>query len=137
MDKETDKQLEEFTEKLLGHMARETPSFDFTTRVMSQVKVLSESYEPRHKPLISKKLWLFMAVFVAGVFSYSIFGNVQTENSWLSYIKLDIWPNFNTFFFSEYKISNVFLYGLVGFTLFMGIQILLLKNHFDKRFAMD
>lgn len=137
MDKEDDKKLDEFTGKLLRDFSLETPSFDFTTKVMSRVEGLPSSTATIYKPLISKKSWSVLAVFIVGIFSYLFFGDVQMENSWASYKILDLLPEMDSVTLPDYQISNVFLYGVVGFTFFMGVQIFMLKNHFNKRLATD
>ena len=134
MDKEIDRELDEFTGKLLKDLPLESTSFDFTTQVMSRVGVFSESDITVYKPLISKKTWLVLAILVIGVFAYFIFGNVQVENPVASSMQLDLLPKLELFTLPNYEISNVFLYGVVGFTFFMGVQIFLLKDYFNRRF---
>lgn len=135
MDDKVDKNLDEFTEKLLKDFSRETPSFDFTTKVMSKVEVLSDSHVTEYKPLISKKIWMVLAMLVLGAFAYLIFGDVQMESLLLSAIQSDIRSNLQVLNLPDIEISNVFLYAVVGFTFFVSIQVLLLKNHFNKRLA--
>ncbi|MGI9549595.1 MAG: hypothetical protein ACR2MT_00235 [Aurantibacter sp.] len=135
MDNEMDKRLDELTGKLLKDFSGETPSFDFTTQLMARVEGLSRSRITRYKPLISKKLWLILIVLIAGIFSYLIFGNVQLEDTWASSKLLDLLPEMSSFKLPDYQISNVLLYGVLGFTFFVGVQTLVLKRHFDKRFA--
>lgn len=135
MDNKADKKIDEFTEKLLKNLSRESPSFDFTTKVMSQVDVASNATAVKYKPLISKRVWFVLAVLLSGIFSYLLFGNVQMENSLVFSNALDLLPEINSVTLPNYQVSNVFLYGVLGFTFFVSIQVLLLKNHFNKRFA--
>jgi len=137
MDKETDRRLDQFTGKLLKDFTQEMPSLDFTTKVMAQVEVLEKSRVDKDKPLISKRLWWIFGILVSAVFSYSIFGNVQFENSWTMPKIFDLASEISSFTMPNFRISNVFLYGVVGFTFFLGVQIFLLKNHFNKRFALS
>jgi len=135
MDSKTDKKLDEFTEKLLKDFSRETPSFDFTTKVMSKVEVLSDSHVTEYKPLISKKIWVVLVMLILGAFAYLIFGDVQMESTLLSALQSDIRSNLQVLNLPHFEISNVFLCAVIGFTFFISIQILLLKNHFNKRLA--
>jgi len=135
MDDKSEKKLEEFTEKLLKDFSHETPSFDFTTKVMSRVEVASNTTISEYKPLISKKIWFVLAFLVTGVFSYLIFGNVQIENYWFSAMQSYISSNLKVFNMPDFEVSNVFSYAVMGFAFFMSIQVFLLKNHFNKRFA--
>ncbi len=135
MDKETDRKLNDFTKKLFGDVPQEVPSFDFTTRVMSEVEVLVKTKQIRHKPLISKKLWILTALAFIGVFSYLIFGNVDTEIYLGSYLDFVSLPKWKPLAFPNVEISKVLFYGILAFTFFVGVQIFLLKHHFNKRFA--
>ena len=136
MDNEADKRLDEFTGKLLKDLLREVPSLDFTTRVMSQVEVLSKSRKIEYKPLISKTMWWVLGVLVCGFFAYSILGNLRSESSWGLTSIFDSLPEMNSFTLPDFKISNIFLYAVVGFAFFIGVQIFHLKNHFNKRFVL-
>lgn len=135
MDKETDRKLDDFTKKLFSDLPQEVPSFDFTTRVMSEVEVLSKTNQFGYKPLISKKLWILSALSIAGIFLYLIFGDVEIETSLGPYFDFVSFPELKSLEIPDLKISNVFFYGITAFTFFMGVQILLLKNHFNKRYA--
>jgi len=135
MDNKSDKKLNEFTEKLIQDFSLETTSLDFTTRVMSKVEALSDSEITEYKPLISRRVWMVLAMIIIGAFAYLIFGDVKMEGPWLSAIQSDIRSNLEIISLPDFKVSNVFLYAIVGFTFFVSIQILFLKNHFDKRFA--
>lgn len=136
MDSKTDKKLDEFTEKLLKDFSLETPSLDFTTQVMSKVEALVDSQVTEYKPLISNRIWVVLAMLVLGAFSFLILGDVQMESTLLSAIQSDIKSNLQVLNLPDFEISNVFLYAVIGFTFFISLQILLLKNHFDKRLTI-
>lgn len=131
MDKEVDKKLDRLTGKLLKDFSRETPSFDFTTKVMSRVDGLSTSKV--YEPLLSKKTWMILIVFVVGILAYAIFGNIQLENSWATFFKAESLPKLGLL---DFKMSNVLVYSIVGFTFFTVIQIFILIHQFNKRFAL-
>jgi len=135
MDSNADKKLDEFTEKLMKDFSLETPSFDFTTRVMSDVEALSNSKATEYTPLISKRIWALLSICVLAVLAYLFFGDVEVESAWLLSLQEDLTPNFGSLNLPDFQVSNVLLYSVVGFTFFISIQILLLKNHFSKRLA--
>lgn len=137
MDKETDKQLDKFTEKMLKDFSHETPAIDFTVKVMDKVEALSSAPVIEYKPLISKKIWTIIALSVIGLFGYLVFGDVQFENTGRLSKALNFIPNFDSLTLPDYKVSNVILYAFIGLAFFISVQTLLLKNHFNKRFAMD
>lgn len=136
MNNNADKKIDEFTEKLLKDFSRETPSFDFTTKVMSSVEGLSSSTATIYKPLISKRWWLFFTILITGAFMYLIFGNVETEGgAWVTAKAFDLLPKISSITLPDYQVSNVFLYGVLGFAFFVSIQVFVLKNHFNRRFV--
>jgi len=135
MDDNTDKKLDAFTGKFLKDFSSETPSLDFTKEVMSKIEAATNTTIFEYKPLISKKLWFVLAVLTIGVFSYLIFGDVQTENASTMSKKLAFLTEMNSFSLPKFQVSNILLYGIIGFTFFISIQMMVLKNHFDKRFA--
>ncbi|WP_273567676.1 hypothetical protein [Maribacter halichondriae] len=135
MDKETDKKLDDFTRKLFCDVSQEVPSFDFTTRVMVDVEAVTRAKQVGYKPLISKKGWVLTALLTVGIFSYLLFGNIETGTSFGSYFDIIPFHKLKTFTLPSFEISKVVFYGVVTFAFFVGIQILLLKQHFDKRYA--
>lgn len=136
MNKEADKNLDALVEKMLKEVPKEATSFNFTTQVMSQVEALSDAKTIAYKPLISNRIWVVLAMIVGCVFSYLIFGGLKTDDSWFSSLNVDVIPNVGLLDkLPEFTVSQALLYGIVGFTFFMGVQILLLKAHFDKRYA--
>lgn len=56
---------------LLGKYIIESPSINFTGRVMHEIQKASMSVV--NKPVISKKAWMFISVFLLSVVIYSIF----------------------------------------------------------------
>ncbi|MBM1107936.1 hypothetical protein JQC67_17405 [Aurantibacter crassamenti] len=135
MDQRADEKLEEFTEKLMQDFSNETPSIDFTTKVMSNVTALYDLRVTTYEPLISKKIWILLGVFIFSVFAYLIYNNKRVENSWLSSYDIKPIQDLNVFNLPEFEISSVGMLAIMGFTFFMSIQIFLLKNHFAKRLA--
>ncbi|MGB5553632.1 MAG: hypothetical protein WBM83_03160 [Flavobacteriaceae bacterium] len=134
MDKETDKKLETFTKKMFSDLPPEVPSFDFTTRVMAQIETVPVRPLVGDRPLISKEVWLLVAVATIGVFSILIFGDFGNDITWSPYMQSAI-STIKEITLPDLKISKVFLYGVVTFTFFMALQIVVLKHHFNKRFA--
>jgi len=137
MDERTDKKLEKFTGKILSDFSTDSPSIDFTTNVMAKVQEMSSTRVTEYKPLISKRIWAILVISVLGVFYYLVFGDIQTENSGNITKGLNYLSNFDSSTLLNFRVSNVLLYAFVGLAFFVSIQTFLLKNHFDKRFAID
>ena len=130
MNEQTKKHIETFIDKAMKSSTLETPSFDFTAKVMSQVTATSKSSVTVYKPLFSKSAWVIMLLSTVGIITFSLFSNDTFTLGWFE--KVDISKVSNLF--SEIKISQTAMYSLLMFAVMLFIQIPLLKHYFDKRF---
>ena len=130
-----DKNLEEFIEKLMKDQTPESPSFDFTSKVMAQV--LAQVLAPQtssittYKPLISKPVFIATISTVIALVIYCIgYGNPSSNYS-LPHFNIQVNPLLNL----EEKVhfSNITTYTVVVTAVMLFIQISILKNHFDRR----
>lgn len=128
--KENDKNVERFIEKVMKETSLETPSFDFTSKIMAQVAV-AQSKKIAYKPLISKTTWITLFTGIAAVLAYGFFGGSQENN-------LDI--NISAFFSDRISglvpnlhFSDVTAYSIVIVALMALVQIQVLKHYFNKR----
>ena len=124
-------ELDAFTKKYIKEVTIETPSVDFTANLMEILQQENAKiYKP--SPLISKKMWSVIVVFLIGSILYVSKG---TSVTWMKMPKLDLsyitsieMPNL----FENITISNTMLYACFFFTLMIFIQVHFLKNHFTK-----
>lgn len=130
MNEHKNKHIDHFVEKVMKSSTLETPSFDFTTKVMSQITVTSKSTVTVYKPLISKTVWGILVLLTVGVVVFSVFSKDTTTFGWFD--KLDLSRVFNLF--SGVKISQTAMYSVMMFAVMLCIQIPLLKHYFNKRF---
>lgn len=134
MEVTKNKELEKLVDRMMSDATLESPSLDFTSKVMSQVLSTKTSNSTVYKPLISKSV--FMAVFgsVFLLFFYVInFGKTTTE-SWFTFFNYS--KLYNNWFLSNFTISKISMYAVVVLMIMFCIQIATLKNHFDKRFEV-
>lgn len=134
MKESADSHLDHLSRKVMGKSTTESPSFDFTTTLMSQINTLKTSKVTTYVPLISKRVWALILMGVIAIFGFAIFGSPAENQSWLSDLSLDrisglelpnLMPNFN--------MSQTLIYAVVLFGLMFCIQIPILKRYFDKR----
>ena len=130
MNEQTKKHIETFIDKAMKSSALETPSFDFTAKVMSQVTVTSRSSLTVYQPLFSKSAWVIMLLSTVGIITFSLFSNDTFTLGWFEKVNISKVSNL----FSEIKISQTAMYSLLMFAVMLFIQIPLLKHYFDKRF---
>ena len=132
MKANTDKNLENFTEKIMKETSLETTSIDFTANVMA--KVLAADRVVVYKPLISKPVWFVIFAGVCSLAGYVIIHTQPTGESWLGNVDFD---KINYSFlnsFASLKISAISFYTIVLATVMLLIQLTFLNSHFNKRF---
>ena len=135
MKENADKHLDNLSRKMIGKTALESPSFDFTQAVMSQVKALKISRATTYVPLISSRIWLLISLGVVSIIGYVLFGSSNTETTWFEYLKLNRYFDFViTDTFSGFDVSKTIFYIALIFGIMLAIQIPILKHQLDKRF---
>lgn len=137
MKNNIDKHLEKLTSKLMEETSLESPSFDFTDNIMSQVQIIKTSDVTVYKPLISKSIWILIALGFITLIGYLIFGTTSQESEALFTINFDVlFNNRFTETLSAMKFSDTLMYAVVSLGIMLFIQIPLLKNYFDNRLAI-
>ena len=125
------KNIEKLIDKLMHDDNLSSTSNEFTNTIMAQVEQLEEQKTYAHKPIISKKAWLAICTLITGFTIYLAFYGNLTKSKWFANIEFDF--NFN--FLPQMNFSNTTLYAtLIIFVLFL-IQIIVLKNYFNKRLS--
>ncbi len=134
MKENVDKNIEELTKKMLKNTALQSPSFDFTSQVMSQINAISSSEATKYKTLIPKRFWVVILMSVVGLVGFSVFGGTGETTSWFE--KLNLGTLFDgrlTDVLSSVEIPKTVVYTVALLGLIMSIQIPLLKHYFNNR----
>ena len=128
------KELEKLADKIMRETTLESPSFDFTSKVMSQVLETKPSKVTVYKPLISTTT--FVAIFgLIFVFCAYLFMYKEGQNESL-FTTIQFSKFYNIRLLSGFSISKISVYAVVVSIVMFYIQIPFLKNHFDKRFEV-
>ncbi len=127
-----DKQIEKLVDSIMKDNMIESPSIDFTSKVMSKVLASKTSNVTLYKPLIPKSVFIAFFGCIIILFIYLLISGVKQENSWFSQIKFDFL--YNNGLSSLFKVSKVMLYAVVSTTIMLLVQISFLKNYFNKQF---
>jgi hypothetical protein len=139
MEENKDKQLDDFVKKVVKNIGLETPSDHFTQSIMSKIAAQKEnSTITIYKPLISKTGWLVLAAITLFLFAFIIFGNLDLNVGWLP--SIDRVASYKIGFFDTLKqlrLPNTLVYGLMGLTFFIYVQIIFLKKHLENRYATN
>lgn len=125
--KENDKNAERFVEKIMASTQLETPSPDFTSKLMAQISVSEPVKTKVYQPLISKWGWMGICSLIAIVILFSAFGNTEKTTLELPFVsKLsNLVPTV--------KISDTTSYAILIVTVMVLVQISVLKKYFDSR----
>lgn len=130
--KENDKEIENLIDKMMAETTMESPSIDFTSRIMSQVLATEKSKIKAYKPLISNTTWIFIGTSLIALTVYSIFTNNDISNSETALVYLDKASTL----FSGIHFSKNILYALLIVPFMILVQIGILKNYFDKKYEL-
>ena len=130
--KESDKNIEKLIDKMMSESTLESPSIDFTSKIMSQVLATEERKIKAYKPLISKTTWIFIGITLAALTTYTIYSNNDISNFEIA----KTYSEKASALFSGIHISKNILYALLVVPFMVLIQIGLLKNYFDKKYEL-
>lgn len=133
MKNKGDRNIEKLVDKMMVESLLESPSVDFTSKIMSAILNPASKKALVYKPVISKRAWFIIFAAIIALFAFLIFSSAPST----------LGDNFNfTFFyfdkftnpFSRIQISSMTTNVLLAAALMLFIQIFLLKNYLNKKF---
>ncbi|MCP4975412.1 MAG: hypothetical protein GY931_04560 [Maribacter sp.] len=127
-----------FIQNRIKEEGLEKPSTNFTKSVIAKIET-QKGYSRvlDYKPLISNRVWYAVAVLVISIFSYLIYGNSAIEINWLPDVNVQQFEQLNLMDrLPNFSVSNIYVYAFVGLAFFVGLQVYLLKKHFDSRYNL-
>lgn len=134
MEEHTDKHLDRLTEKALRKVSIESPSADFTNRVMDQINASLASKTTVYKPPISRWGWIFIAVSILAMIGYGLFSPDLESLGWVGTPDMSvIIDNPITQALSSVTVSKIAFYAIGVFGLLFFVQIPMMKYYFDRR----
>ena len=130
--KESDKNIENLIDKMMSETTLDSPSIDFTSKVMAQIQVAEKSAAKGYKPLISKSIWFVIGLGLIALMVYSVFfggtnNNLEIGKSYTDKISM---------LFSGIHLSKNVLYAILVVPFMVLIQVGILKNYFDKKYQV-
>jgi hypothetical protein len=138
MQKEHQQKFDSIIKQRIKEEGLERPSMNFTNSVIGKIGVQKEdNHLLDYKPLISKKVWYVAAILLLCVFSFLMYSNTLGFNTFPDVIaqqfkKLNLIERI-----PNPSISSIYVYAFIGLAFFAGVQVYLLKAHFDKRYYLD
>jgi len=134
MKENEDKNIKQFVERLMKETSLESPSYNFTSKVMTNVLAVNKSKATTYKPLISRKGWILIFAGIIAVLLYLLLSDsTQAANhSWLiDFSGKNFIPALNSS--NLFQFSRLTINVVVAATVLVFIQIVLLKNYLNKR----
>jgi hypothetical protein len=130
--KKSDKNIEQLIEKMMAEDKLQSPSFDFTSKIMAEVHVLEEKKLKVYKPLISISTWILIGIVLALLIAYNVFftgtqNNLEIGKSYTDKISAVV---------SGIHISKTLLYAILIVPFMVLVQVGILKNYFDKKYQL-
>lgn len=122
-----DDKIEKFTKHIFDEIGLEKPSSSFVKNVMGEIQVLPEAKRLVYNPLISKRAWTVILV------SCIVLVLAITLNPIEPVIFQDIKINFDLNIFKNLVFSDTLIYGMTVLGILCMVQVLFLKNRFDKQ----
>jgi len=129
---ESDKNIENLIDKMMAENTLESPSIDFTSKIMSQVLVAEKSKIKAYKPLISKSAWIFIGFCLIALTAYSVYSGSNISNFEI----VNLFSDKVSTLFSGIHFSKNILYSILIVPFMILIQIGLLKNYFNKKYEL-
>jgi len=127
MEKQS-KNIEQITKNIIKEGGLHQPSPNFLSNVMETIEVQKLNESIVYKPLISKNMWLVLAVFLGVVAILLFLFPVFSETSLLSQLVI---PEEYKFTLPELHLSKITIYGIGFLSLFL-FQIPFLKRQLDN-----
>jgi len=129
---ENDKNIENLIDKMMAESTLDSPSIDFTSKIMSQILVAEKSKIKAYKPLISKSTWIFISLCLIALTVYCVYSGNNISNFEI----VNLYSDKAATLFSGIHFSKNILYAILIVPFMILIQIGVLKNYFDKKYQL-
>ncbi|WP_115461602.1 hypothetical protein [Winogradskyella aurantiaca] len=124
--------LDAMLERLMRDEALESPSVNFTDKVMDKVYAIETSTVTAYKPLISKRVWLLIVLSFTFLVAFVMLNNGSADGQWLSSFELPR-PEFTLFDNINFQLSGTFKYAVLFLAIMIGVQMTVIKSYFGRR----
>lgn len=133
--KESDKNIEQLIDKMMAEDKLQSPSFDFTSKIMAEVHVIEEKKLKAYKPLISKPIWISIGIALALLVIYVSLFSVSESNIEIEQVG-KLYSDRMSTAFSGIHFSKNILYAILILPVMILVQVGILKNYFDKKYQI-
>jgi hypothetical protein len=134
--RESDKNIEQLIEKMMAEDKLQSPSVDFTSKIMAEIQILEEKKLKTYKPLISKPVWISIGLAVAALVLYVSLFSVSNNNDFKIDVIGKLYSDRISTAFSGIHFSKNILYAILIVPIMILVQVGVLKNYFDKKYEL-
>lgn len=138
MDRKEEKKLEAWAENIMGEAPLESPSPDFSQKLMQRIAQGQQKEVYRYRPLVAKGTFALMIIGFAVLCGYFFLsGEASREAPWIP--PLDLAPFFGHLgaWSDRWASSKVTLYATSIFGLMYLVQFIFLKRRLERRTSLD
>lgn len=133
MDEQQNKELEAFIDKVMAETSLESPSPDFTEKLMAKIERQSQKQVLVAQPLLPKKLLTFLFLgFVAGFIYLLMTYGLDPSQGWFKNIQWNYDFSKTWSWMEGYTASKATLYAVLLFGVLFFVQIPWLKRYLDQ-----
>jgi len=135
MKEHKQEEIDLFLKKAIKDLELNEVPQDFTSSLLSKIERSNKKITVTvYSPLISKSAWWSIGICIIAICTFLGFNTNLINNGWFSAFKwntvgntdfLNVLPNL--------ALSDGTVYGLLGLTIFVFVQIIYLKKFFTKR----
>ncbi|MEZ0006658.1 hypothetical protein ABH942_002035 [Flavobacterium sp. 28YEA47A] len=133
MKENENKELENLVDKAMKNLPLETPSFDFTSRIMAQTAIVPKKVISAYKPILPKTFWLVLAIILIGLLCYTYFSGAPQEELSYGVDSKQIYISKFSNITNGLNYSKTTMYAAVALFLAMLVQIPIIRNHFQGK----
>lgn len=127
-----DKLLTELVDSIMKDSILDSPSSDFTSKVMTKALVTKPNKAFAYKSLVPKSVFMLYIVCFVTLIIYLLINENNQTNNWLDFsLFKSIYTNQIT---SLLSFSKITMYAVVLATSMLLVQIAFLKKYFENQF---
>lgn len=138
MDKQEEKNLEAFVDKIMADAPLESPSPDFTKNLMQHIEARQHKEVFQYRPILSKPVKVFLLVGFFGLILYLMSQNgMGSGQGWFENISIE--PLFQNVWgwLENYTSSKILIYAVLLFGVLFFVQVPMLKKQMERNAMLE
>ncbi|WP_108425778.1 hypothetical protein [Flagellimonas amoyensis] len=138
MDKQEEKELEAFVDKIMADAPLESPSADFTKNLMQHIEAVQHKEVYQYRPIVPKQVLVLIFVGLVSLTLYLIaqYG-LESDGGWFGNVSVE--PVFDNMWgwLENYTSSKILIYAVLLFGLLFFVQVPLIKKQLERNIMLE